>query len=202
MENFVPDPTGVFLHEQEDIAYADALVDTKTGDKLYRSFLAANAWRFGAVSNPNLGKRFWVLALQWQNENGDLVEFLKPVLSQASEAFGLKIEHVHNIYVNGQTAMQDGTVHTDNEGTLDYTILYYVNMDWHSDMGGATYFHTKGSSSPIALPFCPRRIALFSSRIPHHGAAPVETTDSLRMTLAYKIRCSAMPAIFNGRIRS
>lgn len=57
-------------------------------------------------------------------------------------------------------------IHTDHHGPM-WTMLYYVNLDWHIEWGGDTYFLKEDLTIDYVSQFKPGRVVLFDGSIPH-----------------------------------
>lgn len=57
-------------------------------------------------------------------------------------------------------------IHTDHHGPM-WTVLYYVNLNWHIEWGGDTYFLKEDLSIDYVSQFKPGRLVIFDGTIPH-----------------------------------
>lgn len=58
-------------------------------------------------------------------------------------------------------------IHTDHHGPM-WTMLYYVNLNWHIEWGGDTYFLKEDDLTiDYVSQFRPGRVVIFDGSIPH-----------------------------------
>ena len=148
-------------------------------------------------SKPEYNPKFWVNILGGTlpmsdnvNEHNPFYEDYVYKLATERLQIGDNQELIpYHIYANGQTRGQTGNWHQDSTLDTDWTLLYYVNMEWDCPKwGGSTYFVDGSSSTPKIHFYKPNSAVLFRSSIWHYADPPSAQMDSLRITLAYKMR--------------
>jgi len=66
-------------------------------------------------------------------------------------------------------------------------VLYYVNLDWHSDWGGETIFFDDDYDARLVVTPRAGRIVVSRGAILHRGTVPTSTCQEKRYTIAYKL---------------
>ena len=104
---------------------------------------------------------------------------------------------IHGSHINAASFGQEGMIHTDNDGT-DIFIIIFLNDDMHIYHGGEfqTYLSLDGNyktnhdykNSVINYSISPKagRMVMADSRIPHRGLAPTRFYWKTRLTLVFR----------------
>lgn len=104
----------------------------------------------------------------------------KLLTRRCEETFAfLKDREMYRININIFAPNERAYYHIDRTG--GYTLLYYPNLEWKLDNGGATEFNLEGQLQGIHP--VPNRLAIFDANILHR-ATPF--TDRHRFTIAIK----------------
>jgi SM-20-related protein len=92
------------------------------------------------------------------------------------------------VYVNSSVYGDVYFAHRDCGPDLrNITVLYYGNLDWHSDWGGETiYFNDRHDAELAVTPF-PGRVVVSRGAILHRGGTPSRICHEERLTIAYKL---------------
>lgn len=72
----------------------------------------------------------------------------------------------------------------------DVTVLYYANLDWHSDWGGETLFYRAGYEAELAVTARPGRIVVFRGATLHRGSVPSRVCYEARLTISCKLQAA------------
>lgn len=150
------------------------------GELMYCQQLIENGcWKMTNWSGSKpTERRFWIM---------DLMEdpmFTETVFERIQKVTGKDFE-LRNVYANGQTFGHDGDFHTDGSDPAYWTFLIYANEV--SD-GGHTLFRIPGSKLLAAVEPNKNTGVLFKANLTHRGLAPSRDCDTMRVTLAYKLR--------------
>ena len=95
-------------------------------------------------------------------------------------------ENVVDTMINLCTPSDRFHTHVDNDSN-GWTLVYYMNMDWHPEWGGDTVFLTEdGKDIEFVSMFKPGRLVLFNPHIPHLIRPSTVLAPYFRMTLATK----------------
>ena len=186
------DLTPVGSLKNKEIKIFDNFFDDELHQKIFYRILNGN-WIIcgGSPNKPEV---------TWHNEDlrNDYF-FKKELLDLINDKLNSNYS-VKRLYANGQTALQCGSPHTDNDG--DITFLYYPNLKWHHSFQGNLIFmkktldksfEAKNHDMPSNLePFDiisykPNRAVLFPGNIWHYADAPSRFFNSIRISLAYKL---------------
>ena len=99
----------------------------------------------------------------------------------------------YDIYANGQTRGQDGSLHQDQQHLNDaLSFLYYPTPDWHPDFEGDISFY---NYEPIRreyelidqVQYKTNRAILFPGIIHHKASAPSMVYPGMRLSVVYKM---------------
>ena len=150
------------------------------GELMYCQQLIDNgAWKMTNWSGSKpTERRFWIMDLM------DDPLFTDTVFERIQKITGRKFE-LRNVYANGQTFGQDGDFHTDGSDPAYWTFLIYTSEV--SD-GGHTLFRIAGSKILAAVEPVKNTGVLFRANLLHRGLAPLRDCDTMRVTIAYKLR--------------
>jgi len=96
-----------------------------------------------------------------------------------------KFSSIGRIYANGQTAGQNGSLHSDDG---EITFLYYANLEWKIQYLGHLMFIDLEKDEIIkTISYKPNRAVLFPANIKHFSQAPhSKLFNDVRVSLAYK----------------
>lgn len=194
----------------KDIQVIDNLIPDSIRNDVWECIKLNNettGWKFGAFSTMEfMEEQFWKMKI-YRSSNIQSIMNLFDFINSKKFGGRLEIELIEenkgdnmsypNIYINGQTANQEGTIHQDNVDENALTILYYpilLNHDpsnyfWDIHWGGETLFYNDKKDEIIksVLPK-PNRLVIFPGSIPHRASAPTKYmgSDQLRISLAFK----------------
>jgi hypothetical protein len=137
-------------------------------------------WSYGQLSIEGAGNKFWGSNLM----NNDL---FKTHIFHKIESFFKKKFILHKVFANGQTYGMNGIYHTDTDA--DYTFLLYISDITHDNadiVDGHTLF--KNGDDVLCVEPILNRGVLFKSNILHKALAPSRSADTLRISIAFKLR--------------
>lgn len=142
------------------------------------NILTTGSWIFGRFSKDLTdGYTFWYADL---NDNKFFTEdFVNKIRQRTNKNLKLK-----NVYANGQTYGLPGKLHKDTDDENCWTFLYYANLKWEYDWGGATVWVMEDDCQQSAVPI-PNAGILFKSTILHCGNEPTRFCKDLRITIAF-----------------
>lgn len=108
----------------------------------------------------------------WEMEN---TKYLLPLIEGYEQA---------QARVNLSTLHDKNRFHCDTYGSDDVrTILYYPNMEWHSEWGGYTLFtNQEGNKLEYCSFYIPGRVVIFDGTIPHCISAPSIGAPAYRLS--------------------
>jgi len=91
-------------------------------------------------------------------------------------------------YVNNSVYGDVYFAHRDcDPGLRNVTVLYYANLNWHSDWGGETIFYNDQHDAELAVTPRPGRVVAARGAILHRGGVPSRACYETRLTIAYKL---------------
>jgi SM-20-related protein len=92
------------------------------------------------------------------------------------------------VYINNSIYGDVYFAHRDCDQNLrNFTVLYYGNLNWHSDWGGETIFYNDQHDAELAVTPRPGRIVVSRGAILHRGGVPSRVCHEERLTIAYKL---------------
>lgn len=181
-----------------DIIVYEKVFDEEDAKKIYE-LRNESRWaiQYSDTTKKDVSSPFWTLPLA---EN----EFItNHCFQQVKKLIGDNFT-INNVYLNGQSAHQDGYPHYDDTDINTYTFLVYLNPNWDILWGGHTTFvsmywdpqfkkamnFNPMSNEINAYSFTPKpNCALFfPSILYHYGAGPSSKMKDIRFTLAYKLK--------------
>jgi hypothetical protein len=181
------------------------VVDNALDEQLVRDLFewavgsSSFGWRYGDVADAKYRLNpFWGATLMCEPRHGGddpsriedthpLAQRLWDRLRQGLKPFEFKIR---DVFVNGQTYGIENALHTDNPRDEEgwYTVLIYLNPEWHIDYGGETMFYNSARTDvTYAVVPKPGRIVFFDARHPHWARPPTRNTQDLRVTMAFHL---------------
>lgn len=94
---------------------------------------------------------------------------------------------IKDVYANGQTFGQSGSIHQDSVLPNHETLLIYMNTEWDINWGGETVFLDHESKDTKYFLPDPNAALLFPSNLYHFAKAPTKEFYGIRYTIAYKL---------------
>lgn len=95
---------------------------------------------------------------------------------------------IERVYVNNAVYGDAYFAHRDcDPGLRNITVLYYGNVNWHSDWGGETIFYNDQHDAELAVTPRPGRFVISRGAILHRGGVPSRTCHEERLTIACKL---------------
>jgi len=96
-----------------------------------------------------------------------------------------KFTSIGRIYANGQTAGQNGSIHSDDG---EMTFLYYPNLEWKIKyLGHLMFIDLENDEIIKTISYKSNRAVLFPANIRHFAQAPhSKFFNDVRVSLAYK----------------
>lgn len=91
--------------------------------------------------------------------------------------------NIKRCYANGQTSLQSGSPHMDDG---DLTVLLFTEP-WKFYWGGNLVFLDNNEVFK-AITYKQNRVVVFDPKIPHYAEAPNKNFNSLRISLAWKLK--------------
>jgi len=99
----------------------------------------------------------------------------------------VRLEH-QRTYVNHGVHGDVFFPHSDcPQDRKDVTVLYYGNLNWHSDWGGETLFYSAGYEAELAVTARPGRIVVFCGATSHRASVPSRVCYEARLTISCKL---------------
>jgi len=91
-------------------------------------------------------------------------------------------------YVNSSVYGDSYYTHRDCSAHRKHvTVLYYVNLDWHTDWGGETIFFDDDYDARLVVTPRAGRVVVARGAILHRGTVPTSSCREKRYTIAYKL---------------
>ncbi len=133
---------------------------------------------------------FWFKQL-WGENDIDTSHIIENTFREKVQSiFNIEVETVE-LYLNGQTHGQCGRFHSDEKPTWDssdyITLVYYMNKEWNAQLGGFTVINDDMNRMHIVYPK-PNSAVVFNSRLEHVGLEPTIHCNTMRITLAHKMK--------------
>jgi SM-20-related protein len=95
---------------------------------------------------------------------------------------------IERVYVNNAVYGDVYFAHRDcDPGVSNVTVLYYGNLNWHSDWGGETLFYSDQHDAELAVTPRPGRFVVSRGAILHRGGVPSRVCHEERLTVACKL---------------
>lgn len=164
---------------KQTIDIFDNFLNESELEQFLNAILSVN-WKYSGRSSDNT-PRFW---------NADLSRELfltTNIFSKIQEKTKRRFK-LERVYANGQTYGQDGSFHIDDTRDNTYTFILYASSILPSNVdivGGFTQFKMDKTILNVE-PYINRGV-FFDSRIYHRGLAPTRYTDTLRISVAFKL---------------
>ncbi len=180
-----------------DVEVIDDIVPEHIRKDLWEVCQSPN-WYFGYLpGGTDNSEPFWRMDLE---DNEVVNTFWYHAKPKCEELVGKSLTVLRQ-YANGHTFGLGGQTHRDGSNAGCYTLLYYPMQEWSPDWDGETVFYKGGEGSDkaqstswdgfertrIVRPL-PNRGVLFDARLPHEGRAPSRRCNSLRVTVALKLK--------------
>ena len=187
--------------ENKVVHVIDGAIDPPMLEELYQWAVAScrAGWRYGDVADAKYSENpFWGATVMCEErlggEDARRVEETPKVFQDLWERLEKGLHpfrfQIRDIFVNGQTYGIENAIHTDcpNDEEGWYTLLAYINPQWHVDWGGETMFYNRERSDVIycVLPR-PGRLVFFDARHHHWGRPPTRNTQNLRVSVAFNL---------------
>ena len=144
------------------------------------NMLSTGSWQFGRFSKSLDAFTFWYADLS------DNEFFTKHFMKRICEKTKMPNLKLKNVYANGQTYGLPGVMHKDSDDINRLTFIYYANLKWEYDWGGATVWLMENECQQSAVPI-PNAGVLFDSTILHCGNEPTRHCKDLRITVAFNL---------------
>ena len=167
----------------------DNLFDQENLRKIYRHFCNDVEWEFGG-GNLTQASLKWNCFPKFECEAEKLLWINQ---EEILESTGLKhILKLHRSYVSANQYGHFGEFHTDEEAE-DYnnwfTLMYYLNKEWHLDFAGETAFLNKeGTEIHKSVIPKPGRAILFDGFIKHASRPLNKVFSGVRLVLTFKYK--------------
>ena len=106
----------------------------------------------------------------------------------AEELFPGEVLRDQRAYVNSSVYGDFYHVHRDCSAHRRHvTVLYYVNLDWQTDLGGETIFYDDDHEPQLVVTPKAGRMVISRGAILHRGGVPTRACFTERYTIAYKL---------------
>lgn len=147
------------------------------------NIISSSRWTWGHKSREKDKSFFWKL----QGLEKDSF-FSERILNKIKKVTGDNFT-VERIYMNGQTAGQDGKPHQDSKDDNGRTFLIYCNQDWQPEFGGGTSFLKEDAvlGDVVTVAYTPNSAIYFQNNIFHFASPLSRDFNGLRVTLAFKL---------------
>lgn len=151
--------------------------------KRIREIILKPNWGWGHRSNTHKDDTnlFWKL--------GELEKdtwFSEYLLAKIENITGDKLE-VISIYMNGETACQQGMPHIDGDNEKGRTFLVYLTENFKMEHGGGTVFFSDDGEDSVTIPYKYNTAVYFKNNITHCAAPISRYFNGLRVSLAFKL---------------
>jgi hypothetical protein len=144
-------------------------------------------YRIKGSDNSNLeSKEHLSVVSTWTEQDLKNSKILDLIPLDIKKKHNLDRSVVGHVMINMVTPSDRFHIHTDNAED-SWTMLYYVNMDWHPEWGGDTLFLDETTNNIEHLcQFKPGRLVLFHPEIPHLIRPSTVLAPHYRFSLAVK----------------
>lgn len=150
--------------------------------KVLNKIIVEPNWSWGQTSNNKTTTNlFWKIG--GLEKNPFFSEYL---LAKIENITGDKLE-VDRVYMNGQTACQQGMPHTDDENENARTFLVYLTENFKMEYGGGTIFFSDNNEESATIPYKYNTAVYFKGNIVHSAAPISRYFNGLRVSLAFKL---------------
>jgi len=193
----------------KEIHVIDDWMDHETWVWLNKYITGLRRWGFnnsvvykdGTVTETTWGMVFYSKFFEQPDPNDDYGKPIKQkVIDRLCDQFGIEWQQFDYCGMNGQTEKLQGTLHTDSFREKNISFLWFVNLSWDDEWGGALRFYkqdaleeVKGFSEDIVdkyqvakVDYKPNRLVIMDGRIPHSADAPINSTYNLRQTMVVR----------------
>lgn len=165
---------------------------------VYPNFLTEHeGFKLWSHANEAQYVRNWKADVYSHKSNGRFVHHINPesflieyadFWKRLEETSECKLELL-DPYINCSNAHTVTLTHYDTYNDNHFTIIAYLNQEWHKDWAGYTAFFEEMDKNKIIAIEVPeyKKIVMFDGRIPHY-ALPSTITAPDRFTLAIKVR--------------
>lgn len=178
------------MFDINQIYILNSLLSDKEIENLYTITDKHFKWELNNTSYDD-SKFFWVKQL-WGGGELDTSEIIENTFREKIQnLFNIELETVE-LFMNGQTHGQCGKMHSDEKGgwdsSSDYiTLVYYFNKEWNPELGGFTVIKDNDGRLHTVYP-TPNSAVMFNSRLEHIGLEPTCHCNTMRITLAHKMK--------------
>lgn len=181
------------------IKWHDDLINDIDCLEIFRYCITTPNWRIqqsysGIRSDKKPQNMFW--QFQIDHETAVVKNATQKVKSIVGNDY-----YIDECYVNGQSTLQEGSLHCDRNVDSSYTFLIYINPEWNITWGGCTVFINQYVTNNNEVKFfddqkemkCirftpqPKCGMLFPANYLHYAEAPTKYFTGIRMTLVYKL---------------
>lgn len=166
----------------KEVHIFDEVFDFATRDKIYQ-YVTNSLYKVGEFDGSLLENRKTSTLISTYNL-GDVealgLNKLPPEISKILDGY-----IPHRAYVNLCRPDDSFHIHTDHS-TKMWTLLYYVNLDWHIEWGGDTVLLKEDMTIDYVSQYTPGRVLLFDGTIPHLIRPSTRLAPENRFTLAIK----------------
>ena len=154
-------------------------------DKIYK-YVANSLYKVGEYDGSLLENRksSTLTSIYYGKDLSELGFFNLP--KEITDKVDLSKWKIVSSYVNLCRPDDCFHVHTDHHDKM-MTLLYYVNLNWHIEWGGDTYFLKEDDLTiDYVSQFRPGRVVIFDGTIPHLIRPSTRLAPENRFTLAIK----------------
>lgn len=161
--------------QQERIYLLDDIFSFAERSYMYE-FTLNSKFKFerGAYPFPEAGSNVYQLMCKFNNEDVENFKFfINDKLKNFLSEFNLSVESLETARLNACLSSDTYQVHVDRTSVKNFTLLYFVNLDWKTDWEGETTFMESNARDIFcSISFVPGRVILFNSTIPHKSSQP------------------------------
>tara|TARA_Y100000389_G_scaffold75029_1_gene71629 strand:+ start:94 stop:612 length:519 start_codon:yes stop_codon:yes gene_type:complete len=166
----------------EDIVVIDDFL-SENEMKVLEEYFNGNIWQWGHTSSDPKAPQKWFFA-----SFHDKPYFTQYLRGKIEDAIGVKCDLIR-VYANGQTLLNSGSWHFDEDKDGYITALLYISgitqYNVH-DIRGHTEFKFENGDIKSIEPI-KNRLIIFDSQFLHRGCAP-EIPGFLRISVAWKLK--------------
>ena len=167
---------GTICNMSPNISVYDNFFEEEIQNEIWEKMMRPK-WSFTGGGTIN---RFW--HMDGLEKEKYFSEYLYEIICKKLDK---RFTSIGRIYANGQTAGQNGSIHSDDGET---TFLYYANLEWKIQyLGHLMFIDLENDEIIKTVSYKPNRAVLFPANIKHFAQAPnSKFFNDVRVSLAYK----------------
>jgi hypothetical protein len=175
-------------YKQSDVVQHHNFFDEADFQEIKNKTGYGSKWQYGHSSYGQEHPLRHTCVPFWKIDFADDTFFTDHLLNKIQQKLG-ESYLLHNVYANGHTYGQDGSMHVDANDDRGKTLLLYVNPIWDLTWGGSTHFFLNEGEIHSVVPEANKAV-FFPGTIRHCAAPITRAFKFLRVTLAFKLYAS------------